>query len=142
MDAKELEEYAAYYLARLEGDPSALDSLTEADPTIVPILLNAFRSERRPRLRRLMILSAIIIYRDPASIEYLAEALHDPVFEVWDTALAGLIALDRPECLAILEAARRRRFERETEDTYFRTLLEEAIEAVRHGFFGEKDSEV
>jgi hypothetical protein len=47
MDQKELQESAEYYLARLGDDAHALDSLTEVDRCIVPILIEALRSETR-----------------------------------------------------------------------------------------------
>jgi hypothetical protein len=46
MDAKSLEDYAAYYLARLAEDPGATHDLATADSRIVPILVRAFRSEK------------------------------------------------------------------------------------------------
>jgi len=57
---------------------------------------------------------------------------------VWKEALNGLVALDRPECEAALEAARGRRFDFESEGARFRELVDEALEQLRHGFFGEK----
>jgi hypothetical protein len=39
----------------------------------------------------------------------------------------------------VIEGARNRTFECEQDATYFRSFLDEAIDQLRHGFFGEKD---
>jgi len=138
MDAETLEQYASYYLRRLPDDVNAWHALAEADPKIVPVLINAFRAERDAEVRAL-ILEAISNYRDPASIACLAEALADPAPSVWKQALDALVALDRPECIAAIEGARGRRFAREEDAVDFRRWLDEAVEQLRHGVFGDKD---
>ena len=138
MDARDLEEYAAYYLPRLADDEDAYHALIEADAAILPILVRAFRRERDGKLRA-KILEVMWQHRDPSIIPVLAEALQDPSPRVWKEAFDGLVTLDRPECIGVIEGARNRTFEREQDATYFRSFLDEAIDQLRHGFFGEKD---
>lgn len=137
MTPRDLEDYVAYYLPRLGADEDAFFSLIERRDGIVPLLVRAFRSEQDPR-RKARVLEVTWQHRDPSTISVLAEALLDPAPEVWKESLNGLVALDGPECEAALEAARGRRFDSESEGAYFRELVDEALDQLRHGFFGEK----
>jgi hypothetical protein len=138
MDTQTLEQFALYYLGRLPDDADAWHALAEADPNIVPILIKAFRAEQDARVRA-QILEAIGNYRDPASIACFSEALGDPAPSVWKQALDGLVALDRPECVAAIESARGRQFLRKEDAVDFRRWVDEAVDQLRRGFFGEKD---
>jgi len=138
MDAETLEQFASYHLRRLSHDADAWHALAQADPRIVPILINAIRTEHDARVR-VLILEAIRNYREPASIPCFAEALADPEPSVWKQALDGLVALDRPECIVAIEDARGRTFPREEDAILFREWLDEAVAQLRHGYFREKD---
>jgi len=69
-----LEEYAAYYLDRIEEDENAIFSLIEAPAAIVPLLKSAFRSESNAA-KRSAILKIIWQRRDRSTISLLGEAL-------------------------------------------------------------------
>ena len=136
MEVKDLEEYAAFYLKRLPED-DAYHSLIEAGPHIIPILAKAIVSQKDGRIRA-QILQVIWEQRHPSAIPILADALRDPSPHVWKQALDGLVTLDRPECVAVIEAAQDRRFESEQDAVQFRDWMKEAINQLRHGDFGER----
>jgi hypothetical protein len=140
MNTTELEQYAAYYLRRLGDDENAFFALIEADHAILPVLARAFRAERDPKTRA-GILEVIWQHRTPAAVPILDEALQDLSKLVWKQALDGLVAIDLPECLVVLEHAHCRRLPTESVATEFQDAVDEAIDQVRHGLFGEKDDE-
>ena len=137
MNPSELEEYAAYHLARL-GE-NAYFSLIEADHAILPILVRAFRAERDPASKA-EILEIIWQHRQPEAIPVLFEALYDPSPAVWKQALDGLVTLDQPDCMTAIEKARGRTFEKEKDRKYFLEFLDEAIHQLRYGEFDQKDA--
>ncbi len=137
MQPKDLEDYVAYHVARLGTDENAFFALIGPMDGILPILTSAYRSQPDPG-RRACVLEVIWQHRDPSTIPVLAEALLDASSHVWKEALNGLVALDRPECVSVLEAGRSRRFDSDTDGVYFRELVDEALAQLRHGFFGEK----
>ena len=105
----ELAEYAAYYIERLGGPEGedAYHSLVEADDAIVPFLIEAFRSERRPAIRAELV-EIIWQHRVPETIQFLSEALEDRAPEVWKSALDGLVALGGQAAVEVLESAKQR----------------------------------
>jgi NAD(P)H-dependent flavin oxidoreductase YrpB (nitropropane dioxygenase family) len=56
-----------------------------------------------------------------------------PMAGVQVSALAVAVSV------GVVEAARARHFEHESDAAYFRKFLDEAIDQLQHGFFGEKD---
>jgi hypothetical protein len=140
MNSTELEQYAAHYLPRLGDDEGAYFALIEADHAILPILARAFREERDAKGRE-RILEVIWQHRTPSVLPILGEALQDSSELVWKQALDGLFAIDSPECLAVLERARDRIFLTEAMAAHFQAYVDEAIDQLRHGVFGEKGGE-
>jgi HEAT repeat protein len=124
-----VEARIAWYLDRLRnGERSdVFFDLIGLGPTALPILIDAFHKETE-RSVKAYILNAIWEYRSPVSIPVLAEALNDPEPEVWKQALDGLVAMKSREALNVLNAAKLRRLERDTEAVEFRSWLDEAID--------------
>jgi hypothetical protein len=140
MKPPELKQYAARYLTRLDEDEGAFFALIEADHAILPILAAAFREEPQPS-KRSAILEVIWRHRVPAAVPVLDEALHDASKLVWMEALDGLVTIGSPECLAVLQGARERQLPTQAEAIEFQEAVDEAIEQVQHGSFGEKKTE-
>jgi hypothetical protein len=140
MNSTELEQYAAHYLPRLGDDDDAFFALIDADHAILPILTRAFRAERDAKIRE-RILEVIWQHRVPSALPILTEALQDSSELVWKQALDGLMTIDSPECLLVLERARDRKFPTEAMAADFQAYVDEAIDQLRHGVFGEKDRE-
>jgi hypothetical protein len=139
MTATNLEEYAAYYLDRVPHDENAAFALAGAPDAIVPLLVSAFRSEP-DATKRSAILKIIWQRRDPSTITVLGEGLRDASPGVWKEALDGLVTIGGPESIAAIEAANRRSFDSERDRDQFREFLDEALEQLRFGFSGGKDS--
>ena len=134
--AVSLEEYAAYYLERIENDENARFSLVEAPAAIVPLLVSAFRDESDPA-KRSAILNIIWQRRDPSTIPILRDGLHDASPCVWKEALDGLVTIDGPESISAVEAACSRHFDSDVDGRQFREFLAEALDQLQLGFSGE-----
>lgn len=124
-----VEARIAWYLDRLRnGERSdAFFDLIGLGPSALPILIDAFHKETEKSVKACL-LNAIWEYRSSVSIPVLAEALNDPEPEVWKQALDGLVAMESREALNVLNAAKPRRLERDTEAVELRSWLDEAIE--------------
>lgn len=118
----------AFYLERFhQGDwDNAFHSLREQDHAILPELSELFRESTDTSLR-LFLLHVIWQHRQPSVIPLLAEALHEPVAEIWKEAMDGLVALATAESLSALRQARARSFGANHERQRFNEWLEEAI---------------
>ena len=139
MNPSELEKYAAYYLARL-GTMRVECDLVCVDHAIVPILVRAFRAEREPALKA-ELLNIICQHRQPEAIPVFSEALYDPSPLVWKQALDGLVTFAHPDCIAVIESARGRAFEKEKDRKHFLEFLDEAIHQLRYGELSQKDND-
>ena len=106
-DSDDLKSYVADYTAQLNGPngEDAFFSLIELDDAAVPVLIEAFHSERNTSVRTDLV-EAIWQHRLPDTIRFLSETLDDPVPEVWQKALDGLVALGGQEAITALEAAK------------------------------------
>jgi len=124
-----LEEYAAYYLERLDDDESAWFALIEAPVAIVPLLAAAFRGEKDP-WRRAQILSAIHQYRSPEILSILEEALDDRAPLVWEEATDGLVSVGSEEALFLVEHASLPPVDDEGTRAEYRAYLEEAMDQI------------
>ncbi len=100
-------------------------------------LMEFFRVEKDKDTRAFLV-EVIYQFRQREVIPFLAEALRDESPLVWQTALDGLITLDLPECTQAIEHARTRTFKREKDSRYFQRYLDEAIQMLREGVWGEK----
>jgi hypothetical protein len=128
-----LEEYATYYLDRLDEDEDAWFALVEAPQAIMPFLISAFCSES-DAAKRSTILNVIWQHRVPSTIPLFGEALQDSSPLVWKEALDGLVALGGPQCIATVDAAYGRTFDQAAEQIYYREFLDEAREQLLHRF--------
>jgi HEAT repeat protein len=102
-------EYADYYLERLRQghEEDAFFSLIEADPAVLPVLMEAFAKEENRPIRA-QILQCIRQQRRQETINFLAEVLNDPEPGVWKEALDGLVAIGSAEASQAVQAARTR----------------------------------
>jgi HEAT repeat protein len=136
-----LRENAEHLLSKVrmktDDAESAACALEFADHAVLPILGEAYRSERDTEVRE-RIIEIVGQHRVPSAIRILAEALYDDSSLVWKKALDGLVTLNQPECVRAIEAARNRAFRREKDSEYFQEWLDEAIQQLREGVFGEK----
>jgi hypothetical protein len=126
----DLDQFAAYYLERLEDDEDAWFALVKAPFAIMPLLAAAFRSETDAG-KRATILNVICQRRDPSTIPLLGEALHDSSPLVWRQAIDGLVATSGPESISTIEAARSRKFSRDSLQREFHEFLDEALQQLR-----------
>lgn len=101
------DELVAYYLERWHkghGD-DAFFGLIEADPAVLPVLMEAFANETDREIRA-FIVHCIWQHRRREAINLLAEVLHDPEPTIWQQALDGLVALGGDEAIHALQATR------------------------------------
>ena len=137
----DLGEYVDHLLSQVrtkaDGAESAACALEFADHAILPILGRHLKEERDAEVRE-RIIEIIGEHRVPTALPILAEALFDESPLVWKKALDGLVTLDLPECVNAIAAARSRAFGREKDSQYFQEWLDEAIQQLREGVFGEK----
>jgi hypothetical protein len=139
MDATNVEQSAACYLARIPDDENAMFALAEAPASILPLLVSAFRSDP-DAVKRSAILNVIWQRRDRATIPVLGEGLQDVSPRVWKEALDGLVTIGGPESIGVIEAARGRNFASERERIRYREFLDEALDQLRFGYFDGKGS--
>lgn len=102
-------EYAAFYLElMLNGHADdAFFSLIEADPAVLPVLIEAFAKDENHPIRA-QIVQCIWHHRRQETISFLAEVLNDPEPCVWKEALDGLVAIGSAEASQAVQAARTR----------------------------------
>ena len=104
MNAKDLRAEVMYYVARLDGDPSAWHSLVELDVEALPYIREAYRSTSDDR-RRVLIIEVLSECRDEQSFPLLKEALHSPVPAIWKAALDALVTLGGSTAKSLLKTA-------------------------------------
>jgi hypothetical protein len=109
---------------------SAFFELLEMPGDVLPKLIEVFRGERKPASRALLV-KAAWERRDRSVIPFLGEVLMDSKEEVWQEALDGLVAFASKEALEILQQARNREFNKESDGKRFRLWLDEAIGQVQ-----------
>jgi hypothetical protein len=102
---------------------NAFHSLIEADPAIVPLLIDEFRREPDATFRDAL-LRVIAEFRLPDTVPFFAERLFDAH---WKAGLDFCVAQASPDALNALEGARARTFDSQRETDDFRAWLEEAI---------------
>ncbi len=139
MDLREIVEeiLSKVRMGVLDEQGAACDLKHFADHEILPILGEAFRSEQDAEVRD-FIICIVGERRVAAAMPLLAKALYDESPWVWKRALDGLVSLDQPECVQAIEAAQNRPFGREKDSKYFQEWLDEAIQQLREGVYGEK----
>jgi hypothetical protein len=128
----DLKEYASYYIEQLGGPEKedAFHSLIEADDAIIPILIDAFRSEQDPGLR-LQLVEIIWQHRLPDTIKFLSEVLNDPAQEVWRCALDGLVAIGGQSAIQVLETTKQRIHSDHQAKSDQTEWIDEAIQQIR-----------
>jgi HEAT repeat protein len=94
-----------YYIQQL-GGPNHDDTfhgLIEANVSVIPALIAAYRAESSSRKRAVLI--EIIGYHRLSTVDFLAEALQDNEPEVWKAALDALVTLNHSNALQTLTNA-------------------------------------
>ncbi|MBM4299261.1 MAG: hypothetical protein FJ143_16105 [Deltaproteobacteria bacterium] len=96
---------SALDLFRAGDDDAALGALLEFADELLPALIGVYRREDDAECRAFLVRIAWE-RREPETLGFIAEALNDPVEEVWQSALDGSVALASEEILDLLRAAR------------------------------------
>jgi HEAT repeat protein len=119
-------------LERFRGgaEEEAFSELLEMPGEVLPALTAAFRTQQDPALRAFLV-KAAWQRGDRQAIALLAEAVNQSDEEIWQEALDGLVALASPEALAVLMAARTRKFADRSVSQRFQSCAREAIEYIR-----------
>jgi hypothetical protein len=101
------DDVTRHYIAALRGAgwENAYHSLMEVGGNASALLAEAFRSEREPGLRQLL-LRLLWQTRSHDALPCLMQALEDDAQCVWKEALDGLVALGEPRAIEGLRAAR------------------------------------
>lgn len=128
----DLNRFAAHYIERLRAGEDAFFPLIEAEDAVVPVLIEAFRSEQDAGVRADLV-EIIGQHRLPETVEFLAEALADSVPSVWKEALDGLVALGGTAAIEALESARDRILSHGQKGTVQIDWIDEAIQQIRQG---------
>ncbi len=130
----DLPSYAACNLERLKARDweAAYHSLIEADHAIIPILVNAYRTEAEPTVRATLV-EIIWQHRVPETISFLSEALDDNHPEVWKNALDGIVALGHPSAIQVLESAKQNVQATHSKRSIKIEWIDEAIQQIRNG---------
>ena len=115
---------------RSGDEESAFFTLIELPGDVLPTLIEIFRAEHAAEVRSLLVKAAWERH-DEAVIPFLGEALRESEEEVWQQALDGLVAFASKEALEILQQARNREFNKESDGKRFRLWLDEAIGQVQ-----------
>lgn len=139
MDRRKIVEQILSELRKNPVEDCVLELLP--DHEILLILEEAFRAELNAGVRYNIIENIVGLVgqrRASAAMPILTEALYDESPWVWKKALDGLVFLGQPECVQVMEAARNRPFRRVKDSKYFQEYLDEALQQLREGVFGEK----
>jgi len=83
----------------------AFFGLIEADPAVLPILVESFVKVENRGIRADLV-RCIWQQRRPDALGFLAEVLHDPEPAVWKEALDGLVCLGGDQVIKALQTAR------------------------------------
>jgi hypothetical protein len=123
------DQYVAYYLEHLRRGRAedAFFGLIDADPAVLPVLMDAFAREENRGICA-DIVRCIWQHRRPEALGFLADLLHDPDPAVWQEALDGLVALGGDEAVGSLQAARTRILAKRVGQSVAVQWIDEALE--------------
>lgn len=131
--SQSLEEYAAYYLPRLQAanNDDAIHALMEAEDGIVPILINAYTASPSAPVRHRLI-EIIASYRTAPALSFLAATpLHSTQTDVWQAALDGTVTAEQSFGYALLERMQQQFLAAQPQDTTRILWIEDALEHLR-----------
>ena len=111
---------------RAGDDEAAFAELLALTDEVVPTIANFYRQEEDPDARAFLVTVAWERH-EANSVEFVFEALKDPVEEVWQAALDGTVALASEEILGSLKAAREHEHADATMTRRFQICVDEAI---------------
>ncbi len=123
-------------ILRLQGPErdQARFTLMETPDAMLAELMATYRSERDAEVRAALV-EVIWQHRQPASLEFLGEALHDPDERVWQQALDDLVALGGPAANQVLKKAIAWAERDRQANEEFLGWLDEARDQVLNGLF-------
>jgi hypothetical protein len=129
--------YIGFYLQKLRAGDSeaAFRALTEVGHSVIPRLIDAFRSEDSASVRAELV-TIIWNHRRPETAGFLGEALNDQSPEVWQNALDGLVTLRSSQALEILNGALTRQLPTKRQTEEFQAWVREAIGQIQEGKSG------
>src|SRR5262249_859023 len=108
---EDLNAFVIYNIQRLKEAEYEYDhayhSLIEADHAVIPLLIEAFRTEPHSATRATLV-EIIWQHRVPETIDFLSEALDDNHPQVWKSALDGFVAIGSPAAIQVLESVKQR----------------------------------
>jgi hypothetical protein len=102
-----LREFVSYNVERLSGPEweQAYHSLIEAEPAVIPLLIEAFRKAVSSGLRA-TIVEVVWQFRRPETIEFLAAAFQESDPPIWQQALDGSVTIGGAEALRVMQKVR------------------------------------
>jgi HEAT repeat protein len=130
--------YFSEQIERLHGpnQEDAYFNLIEAHPSVLPMLIEAYRSESDTQVRAVLV-EIIWQHREPHTLGFLTEALQDPNDRVWKSALDGLVTLGGPGPTDVLDVAMARAEQEGINKKDFLSWVAEASVQIRNGLFSE-----
>lgn len=107
-------------------DDEPLAALLELEDDIVPAMAELFRGESDADVRAFLVRVAWERH-EQSSMDFIVEALNDPMEEVWQSALDGTVALASPEILDVLHTAKIQERADDSMARRFQMCVDEAI---------------
>lgn len=86
---------------RATNSESALHRLLEAPDSVIPDIIDAFRSEKDANIRERLVF-VIWHHNLPSTLDFLQEAFRDTADSVWKQALDGIVAIGGNEAVKLL----------------------------------------
>ena len=125
---QELKEFVSCNVERLSSPEwgQAYHSLIEAEPAVIPLLIEAFRKavSSGPRAA---IVEVVWQFRRPEVIEFLAEALQEPEPLIWQQALDGLVTIGGAGALRVMQTVQGQLDPADSSSTQKLQWIDEAI---------------
>jgi hypothetical protein len=92
---------------RQGSDNAYYTLLTAADESILPLLIESYCAEKNLNMR-ITLIELIWQQRSSKALEFLADVLQDSESDIWKEALDGIVAIDDPVGIEILEREKMR----------------------------------
>lgn len=125
-------KFVAHYLdlIRQGYTESAFFALIESEPSVIPVLIEAFPKPVNSGIRA-KIVQCIWQHRRPEDVSFLANLLYDPESAVWREALDGLVAIGGSDVVSALQEGRMRLSEEQPVRATTVEWVDEALEQIR-----------
>ena len=103
------------------------------DSDVIPLLVKVFREEIDPTIRSELV-RIVSEFRSNTAIPFLKDVLSDPIPEVWQAAIDGLVASGAPDALSALEGIKTDRELYKRRPSAYAKWIEEACEQLEESF--------